>query len=66
MLFLYGKWTEKMKSCDATVYEETLERIKRDSKSPLNSPGHKKVLARLSSLKVGAFKPVHQVVTFEK
>ncbi|XP_076282460.1 oxysterol-binding protein-related protein 2 isoform X1 [Lasioglossum baleicum] len=60
LLFLFGKWTEKMKMCDPALYDETLERLRREAKSPQNSPGHKKVLAKLHSLKVGAFKPSHQ------
>nr|XP_033340691.1 oxysterol-binding protein-related protein 2 isoform X1 [Megalopta genalis] len=60
LLFLYGKWTERMKMCDPVLYEEALERLKREAKSPQGSPGHKKVLAKLHSLKVGAFKPSHQ------
>ncbi|XP_076228953.1 oxysterol-binding protein-related protein 2 isoform X2 [Nomia melanderi] len=60
LLFLYGKWTEMMKMCDPSSYEEALERVKREAKSPQGSPGHKKVLAKLHSLKVGAFKPSHQ------
>ncbi|XP_058804614.1 oxysterol-binding protein-related protein 2 isoform X2 [Phymastichus coffea] len=60
LAYLYGKWTERLKVCDAALYEDAIERIKRESKSPQNSPSHKKVLARLSSLKVGAFKPSHQ------
>ncbi|XP_023289422.1 oxysterol-binding protein-related protein 2-like [Orussus abietinus] len=42
------------------LYEETLEKLKKEAKSPQSSPGHKKVLAKLHSLKVGAFKPAHQ------
>lgn len=62
LLFLYGKWTDKVKVCDPSLYEEALEKVKRDAKSPQGSPGHKKVLAKLHSLKVGAFKPSHQVL----
>ena len=47
--------------CDPALYEEALEKVKREAKSPQGSPGHKKVLAKLHSLKVGAFKPSHQV-----
>ncbi|KAK0085731.1 hypothetical protein PV325_004516 [Microctonus aethiopoides] len=60
LVFLYGKWTERLRVCEPSLYDETLERIKRDAKSPQNSPGHKKVLAKLHSFKVGAFKPSHQ------
>ncbi|XP_032690019.1 oxysterol-binding protein-related protein 2 [Odontomachus brunneus] len=60
LLFLYGKWTERLRSCEPSFYEEALEKIKREAKSPQGSPGHKKVLAKLHSLKVGAFKPLHQ------
>lgn len=60
LAYLYGKWTERLRTCDVAQYEETLERIKREGKSPQNSPGHKKILTRLSSLKVGSFKPSHQ------
>ncbi|XP_034946914.1 oxysterol-binding protein-related protein 2 [Chelonus insularis] len=60
LVFLYGKWTERLRSCEPHLYDETLERIKREAKSPIGSPSHKKVLARLHSLKVGAFKPSHQ------
>ncbi|KAL7302309.1 hypothetical protein TKK_0004972 [Trichogramma kaykai] len=60
LAYLYGKWTERLKACEMAAYEETIERIKRENKSPQNSPGHKKVLARLHSLKVGAFKGSHQ------
>ncbi|XP_014220050.1 oxysterol-binding protein-related protein 2 isoform X2 [Copidosoma floridanum] len=59
LAYLYGKWTESLRACEAALYEDAVERIKRE-RSPQNSPGHKKVLARLSSLKVGAFKPLHQ------
>lgn len=62
LLFLYGKWTDRIKVCDPSLYEEALEKVKRDAKSPQGSPGHKKVLAKLHSLKVGAFKPSHQVL----
>lgn len=62
LLFLYGKWTDRVKVCDPSLYEEALEKVKRDAKSPQGSPGHKKVLAKLHSLKVGAFKPSHQVL----
>ncbi|XP_033208969.1 oxysterol-binding protein-related protein 2 isoform X2 [Belonocnema kinseyi] len=58
LLFLYGKWTERLRSCDPCLYAETIEKLKREAKSPQGSPGHKKVLARLHSLKVGAFKPL--------
>lgn len=61
MVYLYGKWTERLRSCDPSLYEDALEKLKRDAKSPQGSPGHKKVLAKLHSLKVGAFKPSHQV-----
>ncbi|KAJ8686275.1 hypothetical protein QAD02_022069 [Eretmocerus hayati] len=57
--YLYGKWTESLKTSEAALYDEALERIKRE-KSPQNSPGHKKVLARLHSLKVGAFRAASQ------
>ncbi|OXU27248.1 oxysterol-binding protein-related protein 2 isoform X3 [Nasonia vitripennis] len=60
LAYMYGKWTERLRTCEATLYEEAIERIKREAKSPQNSPGHKKVLAKLHSLKVGAFKPSHQ------
>lgn len=60
LVFLYGKWTERLRVCEPSLYDDTLERIKRDAKSPQNSPGHKKVLAKLHSFKVGAFKPSHQ------
>ncbi|XP_015588037.1 oxysterol-binding protein-related protein 2 isoform X2 [Cephus cinctus] len=60
LVFLYGKWTEKLCACDPSLYEETIDRIRREAKSPQSSPGHKKVLAKLHSLKVGAFKPSHQ------
>ncbi|KAG7205886.1 hypothetical protein KM043_007815 [Ampulex compressa] len=60
LVFLYGKWTEVLRACDPSLYEEIVERTKRDAKSPQGSPGHKKVLAKLHSLKVGAFKPAHQ------
>ncbi|XP_014475832.1 PREDICTED: oxysterol-binding protein-related protein 2 isoform X2 [Dinoponera quadriceps] len=60
LLFLYGKWTERLRSCEPSFYEEALEKVKREAKSPQGSPGHKKVLAKLHSLKVGAFKPLHQ------
>ncbi|KAK9307627.1 hypothetical protein QLX08_002214 [Tetragonisca angustula] len=60
LLFLYGKWTDRMNVCDPALYEEALEKVKREAKSPQGSPGHKKVLAKLHSLKVGAFKPSHQ------
>lgn len=60
LVFLYGKWTEGLRACKAALYEETIERIKRETKGPQGSPGHKKVLAKLHSLKVGAFKPSHQ------
>ncbi|XP_071569289.1 oxysterol-binding protein-related protein 2 isoform X1 [Temnothorax longispinosus] len=60
LLFLYGQWTEVLRSCEPSLYEETLEKIKLEAKSPQGSPGHKKVLAKLHSLKVGAFKPLHQ------
>ncbi|XP_063976836.1 oxysterol-binding protein-related protein 2 [Diachasmimorpha longicaudata] len=60
LVFLYGKWTERLRSCEPALYEDTLERIKREAKSPQGSPGHKKVLAKLNSLKIGAFKPSHQ------
>ena len=60
LVFLYGKWTERLSACNPTLYEEIIDRIKREAKSPQGSPGHKKVLARLHSLKVGAFKPSHQ------
>lgn len=61
LLYLYGKWTEGLRSCDPLLYEDALEKVRRETKSPLGSSGHKKVLAKLHSLKVGAFKPVHQV-----
>lgn len=60
-MFLYGQWTEILRSCEFSLYEEMLEKIKMEAKSPQGSPGHKKVLAKLHSLKVGAFKPLHQV-----
>ncbi|XP_046742470.1 oxysterol-binding protein-related protein 2 [Diprion similis] len=60
LVFLYGKWTENLRVCEPILYEETLERIKRENRSPQGSPGHKKVLAKLHSFKVGAFKPSHQ------
>ncbi|KAH0945648.1 hypothetical protein HN011_006237 [Eciton burchellii] len=60
LLFLYGKWTERIRSCEPSFYEEALEKLKKEAKSPQGSPGHKKVLAKLHSLKVGAFKPLHQ------
>ncbi|KAH0553918.1 oxysterol-binding protein-related protein 2 [Cotesia glomerata] len=60
LVFLYGKWTEKLRACEPSLYDETLERIKREAKSPIGSPGHKKVLAKLNSLTIGAFKPSHQ------
>nr|XP_050861313.1 oxysterol-binding protein-related protein 2 isoform X1 [Vespula vulgaris] len=60
LVYLYGKWTERLRSCDPSLYEDALEKLKRDAKSPQGSPGHKKVLAKLHSLKVGAFKPSHQ------
>ncbi|CAG5097569.1 Similar to Osbpl2: Oxysterol-binding protein-related protein 2 (Mus musculus) [Cotesia congregata] len=60
LVFLYGKWTEKLRACEPNLYDETLERIKREAKSPIGSPGHKKVLAKLNSLTIGAFKPSHQ------
>ncbi|XP_020287365.1 oxysterol-binding protein-related protein 2 [Pseudomyrmex gracilis] len=60
LLFLYGKWTERLRSCEPSFYEEALEKAKLEAKSPQGSPGHKKVLAKLHSLKVGAFKPLHQ------
>lgn len=63
LLFLYGKWTERLRSCEPLFYEEALEKVKREAKSPQGSPGHKKVLAKLHSLKVGAFKPLHQVLS---
>lgn len=59
--FLYGKWIESLRCCDISAHDEALERLKREAKSPSGSPGHKKVLAKLHSLKVGAFKPSHQV-----
>lgn len=62
LVFLYGKWTEQLRVCEPILYEETIERIKRENKSPQGSPGHKKVLAKLHSFKVGAFKPSHQVI----
>ena len=49
-----------MRSCDPFLYADAIEKIKREAKSPQGSPGHKKVLARLHSLKVGAFKPSQQ------
>lgn len=60
-MFLYGKWTECLRSCEPALYEDTVDRIKRESKSPQGSPGPKKILTKLSSFKVGAFKPSHQV-----
>ncbi|XP_066591577.1 oxysterol-binding protein-related protein 2 isoform X2 [Prorops nasuta] len=60
LAFLYGKWTERIRSCSPSLYDEAIERIKREAKSPQNSPGHKKVLAKLNSLKISAFKPSHQ------
>lgn len=59
-LFVYGKWIESLRACEPSLYDEVVERLKREAKSPQNSPGHKKVLAKLHSLKVGAFKPSHQ------
>lgn len=60
LLYLYGKWTEKLRSCDPLLYEDTLEKIKKEARSSIGNSGHKKVLAKLHSLKVGAFKPIHQ------
>ena len=60
LAYIFGKWTERVKACEISMYEETVERIKRENKSPQNSPGHKKILTRLSSLKVSSFKPSHQ------
>ncbi|XP_043284717.1 oxysterol-binding protein-related protein 2 isoform X2 [Venturia canescens] len=60
LVFIYGKWTENLRACDPALYEETIDRIKREAKSPQGSPGHKKVLARFHSLRVTAFKPSHQ------
>ncbi|XP_011301089.1 oxysterol-binding protein-related protein 2 [Fopius arisanus] len=61
LVFLHGEWTERLRSYDASLlYPEMMERGKHKSKSPQGSPGHKKVLAKLNSLKIGAFKPSHQ------
>lgn len=61
MLYLYGKWTEGLRSCDPLLYEDAHEKLRRETRSPLGNSGHKRMLAKLHSLKVGAFKPVHQV-----
>ncbi|XP_043467114.1 oxysterol-binding protein-related protein 2 isoform X1 [Leptopilina heterotoma] len=60
LLYLYGKWTEGLRSCDPLSYEDAHEKLRRETKSPLGNSGHKRMLAKLHSLKVGAFKPVHQ------
>lgn len=65
LFFIYGKWTEFIKCTDYASYEdylkENLHKFKRDherSKSPNDSPSHtsRKVLQKLNSLKVSAFK----------
>ncbi|XP_017772610.1 PREDICTED: oxysterol-binding protein-related protein 2 isoform X2 [Nicrophorus vespilloides] len=66
LFYLYGKWTEFLKCCDYSSYEEYLKenshKFKKDgdgrSKSPNDSPSHtpRKVLQKLNSLKVGPFK----------
>ncbi|KAK5639621.1 hypothetical protein RI129_012113 [Pyrocoelia pectoralis] len=68
LFFLYGKWTEFIKCVDYHAYEEyhneNSNKFKRDrdgetrSKSPNDSPSHtsRKVLQKLNSLKVSAFK----------
>ncbi|XP_011497275.1 PREDICTED: oxysterol-binding protein-related protein 2 [Ceratosolen solmsi marchali] len=63
--YLYGKWTEYLRASTASLYEEMIERTKQKSKSSQNSLGHKKVLAKLNSLKVGTFKPLHQIAVDE-
>lgn len=62
--FIYGKWTEFIKSTDYDSYEEYLKenshKFKRSerSKSPNESPAHtpRKVLSKLNSLKMSSFR----------
>ncbi|KAL3289347.1 hypothetical protein HHI36_022784 [Cryptolaemus montrouzieri] len=65
LYFIYGKWTEFIKSTEYVNYEEYLKenshKLKKEdvrSKSPNDSPCHtsKKVLQKLNSLKVSPFK----------
>lgn len=71
LFYVHGKWTEFIKCADYPSYEEYLKDnlhkfSKRESelksKSPNDSPAHtpRKVLAKLNSLKVGAFKSQQQ------
>ncbi|XP_022915451.1 oxysterol-binding protein-related protein 1 [Onthophagus taurus] len=67
LYFIYGKWTEFLKCVDYPSYEdytkESLQKGKRESKSPNESPSHtpKKVLQKLNSLKVSPFKNAESV-----
>lgn len=62
--FMYGKWTEFIKSTDYDSYEEYLKenahkfRRSERSKSPNESPAHtpRKVLSKLNSLKMSSFR----------
>lgn len=61
--FIYGKWTEFIKSTDYDSYEdyvkENSHKFKNDkSKSPNESPAHtpRKVLSKLNSLKMSSFR----------
>lgn len=66
--FLYGKWTEFIKCCDIPSYEVWCKEQKRSDDGAgssggaegKDSPAHtpRRVLAKLNSLKVGAFKSV--------
>jgi hypothetical protein len=42
-----------------------IKKIKQQQKGLQSNQGHKKVLAKLHSLKVGAFKPLHQETSDE-
>lgn len=62
--FIYGKWTEFLKSTDYDSYQEYLKenshkfRRSERSKSPNESPAHtpRKVLSKLNSLKMSSFR----------
>lgn len=66
LLFIYGKWTEFIKSVEYRLYEDYMRdnghRLKKDgesrSKSPNDSPANtpRKVLQKFNSLKVSPFK----------